>query len=167
MKLDCLTNAGVNLVEDAIKLGKAKTNLKPCYETACQLVKSRPGFVKTTAEDAHAVGRDGRLLDGYVRELVNPQAGLTEKIYYSGSNVERVIYDANKRPLGAVVVDFAGAEKTCYPRVYKPSPDGDVVEILANGTERASNYYGVTDFSKAFNFRDIQAYVKNIFKSHI
>lgn len=161
-----LVRSGVNLAEDAAKLAKNKNLIKRSYDTTRALVAPRHGFVATTETDARAMNEAGFLLDGFVRNTKNPATGMSERIFYSGDSVERVLYDGAKNPVGAIHARFSpiGNVESLYSQVLKPSEDGKVVEVLANGTEKPSNYFGVTDFAKAFDIKNIQAFVKDLFK---
>ena len=161
-----LVRSGVNLAEDAARLAKSKNSITRSFDTMRALVAPRPGFVATAKTDARAVNEAGFLMDGYIRNTKNPATGMSERIFYSGDIVERVLYDGAKKPVGAIHARFSpiGNVDSLYSQVLKPSEDGKVVEVLANGTEKPSNYFGVTDFAKAFDIKNIQAFVKDLFK---
>lgn len=159
-----LVRSGVNLAEDAAKLAKNKNLIKRSYDTTRALVAPRHGFVATTETDARAMNEAGFLLDGFVRNTKNPATGMSERIFYSGDSVERVLYDGAKNPVGAIHTKFSPNGDAFYSQVLKPSEDGKVVEVLANGTEKPSNYFGATDFAKAFDIKNVQAFVKDLFK---
>ncbi len=159
-----LVRSGVNLAEDAARLAKCKNSIKRSFDTTIALVSPRPGFVATAKTDARAMNEAGFLMDGYVRNTKNPATGMSERIFYSGDIVERVLYDGAKKPVGAIHARFSPNGDAFYSQVLKPSEDGKVIEVLANGTEKPSNYFGVTDFAKAFDIKNIQAFVKDLFK---
>lgn len=157
-----LVRSGVNLAEDAARLAK-KNPITRSFDTMMALVAPRPGFVVTAKTDARAMNEAGFLMDGYIRNTKNPTTGMSERIFYSGDVFERVLYDGAKKPVGAIHARFSPND-SFYSQVLKPSEDGKVVEVLANGTEKPSNYFGVTDFAKAFDIKNIQAFVEDLFK---
>lgn len=157
-----LMRSGVNLVEDAARLAKSK-NLKCSYDTTRALVSPRPRFV-TIKSDEIAMNRAGFLTDGHVRYAENIDTGMQERISYTGKTVERVLYDKAKNPVGAIYTKFSPDGDSFYSQVLKPSKDGEIMEVMPNGTERPSNYYGETNFAKAFDFKEIQEQVKDFFK---
>ena len=156
--------SGIDLAKDAAKLAKNKNLIKRSYDTTRALVAPRPGFIATTPKDARAMNEVGFSLDGFVRNTKNPVTGMQERIFYSGDTVERVLYDSAERPVGAIHARFSPSGDAFYSQVLKPSENGKIAEVLSNGTEKPSTYYGATDFAKAFDIKNVQAFAKNFFK---
>lgn len=152
---------GINLLGDVYKLAKHSNDLKPGYDTMRKLVAPRTGF-QTVVSESRAMNRAGFLLDGHVSETINPSLGLKERIFHSGKTVERVLYDKADKPLAAMELGFSNGK--FYYGVLTPSEQGSIMELLADGSKKARSYYGVTNFSDAFNIKDIQPYRDNCFK---
>ena len=147
--------AGIDLVRDAKAL--ASRYLKADIDTKRSLLAARPGF-QDTAKDERAVNSGCFLLDGYVRRYVNPQSGASEIVYY-GNGVQRVVYNSDNVPVGAIQINKSqdGTHFDAY--VLEAGENAEIMQVQTDGTRRLFRSPG--NFFKEFDINNIGALVSD------
>ena len=140
---------GVNLTNDAMRIGREVNTLIPkTYDNLKKLVSPRSGFVEVSnPQTERAVSGAGLILDAFLKRFKNPATGEVEHVFYHSRGVDRMLYDAKGKNIGAVTFQYndSAIGKGLLPQVFKPAKDGSLIRIEADGTERA--FGGVYDFN--------------------
>ena len=132
---------GVNLTNDAMRIGREVNTLIPkTYDNLKKLVSPRPGFVEVSnPQTERAVSRAGFILDAFLKRFNNPATGEVEHVFYHSRGVDRMLYDAKGKNIGAVTFQYNDSSigKGLMPQVFKPAEDGSKIMIKSDGTEKA------------------------------
>lgn len=145
----------INMLNDAVSIARSGMNekgLARSYENLKKLVQPRHGFHQV-GKTEYAVIPSDRITDLSFMRFENSQSGMKEHVVADSSYVERVLYNKDNNPVGAVLFDKTsdGARDGFVGRVFESNEDGSIVEILADGTRKQRDISGETNFEKAFD----------------